>query len=79
MTRKTISFTLEADLVERAEAEGILTESALTDWITRELDRITRARRFFADIDKLAAIEPRLSLAEIAEEIDAARFEAPRV
>lgn len=70
-----ITLTVPAELAQQAQQAGLLTDEVLVDWLRTELDRRQRAEAFFATIDQLAALEPRLTLEEIQAEIDAARAE----
>ena len=59
----------------RAKEAGILTTERVVAWLENELERQYRARRLFATIDKLQAIEHTLTQTEIDEEIRAYRAE----
>lgn len=73
MTTVTVQITLPAQLADEAQKAGLLTESAVADWLQRELDRRARADAFFAAIDQLAQVQPPLTPEEIAVEIAAHR------
>ena len=73
MQKVAITLNIPADLAQRAQQAGLLTDDVLTEWIRRELDRRQRAEAFFETIDQLAALEPKLSPEEIAAEIAAHR------
>jgi hypothetical protein len=71
----TLRLNLPQDLIDRAQSAGLLTQEQIEQWLTEELDRQQKLNRFFDKIDRLAALEPRLSEAEIDSEIEAYRRE----
>lgn len=72
MTNVTVS--LPDELAKQAEEAGLLRSEAI-ETLLREAMRKQRVDQFFTAIDALAGIEPRLTEAEIAAEIEAARAE----
>ncbi|MSQ71172.1 MAG: hypothetical protein EXR27_07765 [Betaproteobacteria bacterium] len=72
MTELTV--TLPDDVARQAQAAGLLHQDALAALLR---DAMTRQRvgRLFATMDRLSALDPALSEAEIAAEIKAARAE----
>jgi hypothetical protein len=57
----TLTLNLPEALVEQARSAGLLTASEIERWLIDELDRQQTLGRFFGKLDRLAAIEPRLS------------------
>lgn len=75
MTNVTLS--LPDTLAQEARAAGLLTPEAL-ERLLREAMRKRQVDQLFATMDKLAALEPKLTEEEIDAEIDAARAERAR-
>jgi len=75
MTNVTVS--LPDDLAQQAQSAGLLRSEAI-ETLLREAMRRRQVDRLFATMDKLAALEPPMSEAEIDAEIDAARAERAR-
>lgn len=75
MDRVDVTFNLPQELVEQAQAAGLLTDAQIERWLTDELDRQGRVNRFFDQLDQLAKIEPPLSPQEIDAEIESYRLE----
>lgn len=71
----TLTLSLPEELVEQANSAGLLTQEQIERWLTEELDRQRRLNRFFGKLDRLQALEPRLTPEEIDEEIEAYRRE----
>lgn len=75
MTNITVS--LPDDLAQQAQSAGLLRPEAI-ETLLREAMRKRQVDRLFAAMDKLAALEPSMTEAEIDAEIDAARAERAR-
>ena len=75
MTNVTVS--LPDDLAQQAQSAWLLRSEAI-ETLLREAMRRRQVDRLFATMDKLAALEPPMSEAEIDAEIDAARAERAR-
>ncbi len=71
-----VTLNLPEDVVEQAEAAGLLTDEQMAALLVSELKRKARIDRFFDDVDKLSALEPALTPEEIAAEIRASREDA---
>lgn len=69
-----LTLLLPNELAREAEAAGLLTASAISELLETEVRR-RRIDKLFNAADRLAAIEPPLSEAEIEAEIQAARKE----
>ena len=69
------TFQLPEDLAVRARTAGVLTTDQLIGLIEKELERKFYAQQFKATLDRLQALEPRLSEAEIEAEIQSYRAE----
>ncbi len=74
----TLTLNLPVELVEQAKSAGLLTEAGIEQWLQDELDRQRKLDRLFGKLDRLAAIEPPLTEAEINAEIEAYRREKRR-
>ena len=72
MTELTV--TLPDDLARQAQAAGLLRQDALAALLRDAMTR-QRVERLFATMDRLSALVPTLSEAEIAAEIKSARAE----
>lgn len=72
-----ITVSLPDDLAQQAQAAGLLRPAAL-ETLLREAMKRRDIDQLFASIDKLNALEPALTEAEIDAEIDAARAERAR-
>ena len=70
----TVTVRLPDDLAQQAKAAGLLRDEAI-ETLLREAVRKQRTDQFFAAIDRLQALEPRLTEEEIRAEIEAARAE----
>jgi hypothetical protein len=75
MTNITVS--LPDDLAQQAQAAGLLRPAAL-ETLLREAMKRRDIEELFASIEKLNALEPRLTEQEIDAEIEAARAERAR-
>ncbi len=75
MTNVTVS--LPDDLAQQAQSAGLLRPEALAS-LLREAMKKRQVDKLFATLDKLAALEPKLTEAEIDAEIAAARAERAR-
>jgi hypothetical protein len=75
MNRVDVTLNLPEDLVEQARSAGLLTEDEVERWLISELKRQRKLDRFFNTLDKLNALEPRLTPEEIDAEIEAYRQE----
>ncbi|MHB1539926.1 MAG: hypothetical protein ACYCUE_06725 [Steroidobacteraceae bacterium] len=73
----TIQIDLPDATAQAAREAGLLTPQAL-EQLLREAMRKRQVDRLFAAMDKLAALEPPMTEAEIDAEIDAARAERAR-
>ena len=73
----TIQIDLPEATAQAAREAGLLTPQAL-EQLLREAMRKRQVNRLFAAMDKLAALEPPMTEAEIDAEIDAARAERAR-
>jgi hypothetical protein len=67
-----IVLNLPDDLVQEAEANGLLKPESISAWLREEIRR-RRVNRFFAAADRLAALGEPMTEAEIEAEIAAAR------
>lgn len=72
MTRLTIE--LPDQLAEQARKEGLLSPAAVQSLIEEAIRR-RGGQRFLRTLERLAAVEPRLTPEEIQTEIDIARRE----
>jgi hypothetical protein len=72
MTSVELTIEMPDDLVQEAEAAGLLSPDAIL-WLIRQEIRQRRVERLFAVTDRLAG--PALSEAEVETEIQAARSE----
>jgi hypothetical protein len=70
-----VTIELPAELVQKAEAAGILTAERMAELVERELERQSRTNRFFETVDQLTMLEPPLTEDEINAEIAAYRRE----
>jgi hypothetical protein len=77
MERVDINLTLNLpiDIAQQAESAGLLNEAELERMIAEELVRRRRVDRLFANLDKLAELEPSLTEDEIGDEIEQYRRE----
>ncbi len=75
MNRVNVTIRLPKELAEKADALGLLTDERVEVMLEEELDRLQRADRFFDTIDKLNALEPRITPEEIDAEIEAHKRE----
>jgi hypothetical protein len=75
MDRVSVTLDLPENVVEQAREAGLLTSERLERLLLVELDRQKRITRFFDTLDRLSAIEPRLTMEEINAEIAAYRQE----
>jgi hypothetical protein len=66
-----ITLKLPHELVERAQAAGILTNEQVADLIEAELDRRQRREQFYADLETLHNLEPKITPEEIEAELKA--------
>ncbi|MGH8295194.1 MAG: hypothetical protein ACRETZ_06825 [Steroidobacteraceae bacterium] len=73
----TIQIDLPDATAQAAREAGLLTPQAL-EQLLREAMRKRQVDRLFGAMDKLAALEPPMTEAEIDAEIDAARAERAR-
>jgi hypothetical protein len=73
----TIQIDLPDATAQAAREAGLLTPQAL-EQLLREAMRKRQVDRLFTAMDKLAALEPPMTEAEIDAEIDAARAERAR-
>jgi hypothetical protein len=71
----TLTLNLPQDLVDQATAAGLLTDAQIERWLTAELERQHKLDRFFAKLDRLAAVEPAMTEDEINAEIETYRRE----
>ena len=69
-----VTVTLPDDLAQQARKAGLLRPEALAA-LLRDAMRERRIERLFSTMDKLAQLQPPLTEAEIAAEIEAARAE----
>ncbi len=70
MTDVQITLTLPEDLAERTRVTGLLNSERLSGWLEQELERLKLVDQLFEDIQKLHALEPKLSQEEIDAEIE---------
>jgi hypothetical protein len=75
MTNITVSISDE--LARQAQSAGLLRPEAI-EQLLREAMRKRQVDQLFSTMDKLAALEPKLTEQEIDAEIDAARAERAR-
>jgi hypothetical protein len=73
----TITVSIPDDLARQAQSAGLLRPEAI-EQLLREAMTKGQVDKLFATMDKLAALEPRLTEAEIDAEIAAARTERAR-
>ncbi len=73
----TVTVRLPDDLAQQAKAAGLLRDEAI-ETLLREAMKKRQVDRLFATMDKLAALEPKLTEAEIDAEVAAARAERAR-
>lgn len=76
MDKVNITFTVPSEIAQRAQAAGLLTDDALTEWLTKELAHRQKVDAFFDAVDQLTQQQPPLSMEEIQAEIDAYRAES---
>jgi len=69
------TFQLPEDLAVRARTAGVLTTDRLIGLIEKELERQFYAQQLMATMDRLQALEPRLTEEEIEREIQIYRAE----
>lgn len=74
----TLTLNLPQDLVDQARSAGLLTEAQIEQWLIDELDRQRKLDRFFGQLDRLVAIKPPITEAEVNAEIEAHRQEKRR-
>ncbi|HEY0463889.1 MAG TPA: type II toxin-antitoxin system CcdA family antitoxin [Polyangiaceae bacterium] len=72
-----ITLSISDDLARQAQSAGLLRSEAI-EQLLREAMKKRQVDRLFATMDKLAALEPRLTEEEIDAEIAAARAERAR-
>ena len=70
-----ITLKLPEELAERAQAAGILTDEQVASLIEAELDRRQRREALFTDMQRLRALEPRMTSEEIEAELKAFKQE----
>ena len=70
---RTVTLLLPEELVERAEAAGLLTESSVTRWLEVQLEQEAARKRYLQTLDDLRSTEPPMTPEEIQAEIDAYR------
>jgi hypothetical protein len=70
-----ITLKLPDELVERAQAAGILTGEQVAELIEAELDRRQRREQFYDDLETLRSLEPKITPEEIEAELKAFRQE----
>lgn len=75
MNRVAITLNLPEELVMQAVEAGLLDEAHIEAWLMTEIDRQKKLDTFFDTLDKLSALEPRITQEEIDEEIKAYRRE----
>jgi hypothetical protein len=66
-----ITVNLPEDIVEGAQAEGLLDDRRLADVLRAEITRVKAARRLGQMVAAIHAVEPPLTEAEIQAELDA--------
>ncbi|MBC7811369.1 MAG: hypothetical protein H7175_09485 [Burkholderiales bacterium] len=75
MVAVDITLKLPEELVNQAQAAGILTDERVAELLTAELERKNQVRELFDDIDKLHKLQPPFTQAEIDAEIRAHKEE----
>lgn len=75
MTMIDITLHLPEELVNRAEAAGVLSDERIAALLEREIERQVHAERFAQTLSQLRAVEPPLTEADVAEEIRQYRAE----
>ena len=70
-----ITLKLPDELVKRAQAAGILTSEQVAELIEVELERRQRREQFYADLETLRGLEPKITPEEIEAELKAFRQE----
>jgi len=70
----TVTVRLPDDLAQEAKDAGLLRDEAI-ETLLRDAVRKQRVDQFFATVERLNALEPRLTEEEIRTEIEAARAE----
>jgi hypothetical protein len=73
----TVTVRLPDDLAQQAKAAGLLRDEVI-ETLLREAMKKRNVDRLFATMDKLAALEPKLTEEEIDAEVAAARAERAR-
>jgi hypothetical protein len=71
----TLTLSLPEELATQARDAGLLTPTEIERWLRTEIERQQRLGRFFDMLDRLQAVEPRITPEEIAEEIETYRSE----
>ena len=72
-----VTVTLPDDLAKAAQSAGLLNPAAIES-LLREAMKKRQVDKLFATMDRLAALEPKLTEEEIDAEIAAARAERAR-
>ncbi len=75
---RQITFELPEELVERAQAAGLLTSEQVSRWLENELQRETLRENYRDTLQQLRAVQPPLSANEIEDELEAYRGEKKR-
>ncbi|MBK8138911.1 MAG: hypothetical protein IPK52_24365 [Chloroflexi bacterium] len=65
-----ITLELPDDVVSEAEAAGILTSAQISQLLQAELERRQRVDKYFGMMESLAALEPKMTQAEIDAELN---------
>jgi uncharacterized protein (DUF849 family) len=73
MNKVDITLRLPEELVNRAEAAGVLTEERVTALLEMEIKRQAHAERFAQTVKQLRELEPPLTEEDIEAEIEAYR------
>jgi hypothetical protein len=73
----TITVSISDELARQAQSAGLLRPEAI-EQLLREAMKKREVDQLFADMSKLAALEPKLTEAEIDAEIATARAERAR-
>lgn len=71
----TVTVSLPDQLVEQAEAAGLLKDERIAEWLTKELQRMRDRSEFKAELARLRAAEPKITPEDIDAELQAVRNE----
>ena len=75
---RQITLELPEELVERAQAAGLLTSEQVSRWLENELQRETLRANYRDTLQQLRGVQPPLNADEIEDELQAYRAEKKR-